>query len=316
MKASILAIGTELTSGQINNSNGQWISKMLKQHGIVTGAHLVVPDEPEIIQNALKFSQELGTVLFVTGGLGPTSDDLTREMIAQWSGQKLVYDEASWRSITERLSPRGIPVKEIQRQQCFFPEGASILQNRMGTANGFCLNVGKQTVFVLPGPPGEIAAVWEDHINSWLVENTKNLDATLTWSWDCLGVPESEVARRAEAALLGCHLEKAYRVHLPYVEFKLSFLKSELAVATTYANQLDKAFLDLKVTRDQQDVAKKLCQLLEPYPAVKIIDRLSNGFLLHRIYPFAKSLFKKNSLEILQKPKSENTESLVLELSP
>lgn len=147
MKASLIAVGTELTTGQIFNKNGSWLSQRLKNLGVEVTCHLVVPDDKAEMLRAMDFCSN-SDLVFVTGGLGPTSDDFTRDVIAEKAKAKLIFDESSWKHVTDRLTSRGYTVKEIQRQQCFFPEGSTILQNSQGTANGFLLKLAKQMYFV------------------------------------------------------------------------------------------------------------------------------------------------------------------------
>ena len=153
MKASILAIGTEITTGQIVNKNASTLSAKLKTFGVDVTFHLTVPDNRQLIMDALHFAENQSELLFVTGGLGPTSDDFTRDLISQWSGLKMLFNEGSWNHVQSRLFSRGFSVREMQRQQCYFPETSQILTNASGTANAFCFSLqrptGKKMVFVL-----------------------------------------------------------------------------------------------------------------------------------------------------------------------
>lgn len=301
MKASVLAIGTELTTGQITNSNSSWISARLKELGIQTSLHLTVPDDREVNLQSLKMCADNSDVVFVTGGLGPTSDDFTREVIAAWMGSKLEFDEASWQHIESRLKPRGIPVKEIQRQQCYFPKDAKVLGNREGTANGFQVQHGGKLVFVLPGPPREIAAIWQDHIHPWALEKTKGLDRIVTESWDILGLPESQVAEMAEQVLsklptaLASKLEVGYRVHLPYVELKLSYLKSCAPEFQATVESITRQFSKQEVLRDGVDAAKNFAAALEAYHDFCISDFTSGSFLISRLEPSLRNLTKSKA---------------------
>src|SRR6185312_1777937 len=122
MKTSILSIGTELTSGQILNSNAQWIAARLKDFGVLNSLQLTVPDERDQMLRGLEYCAQDIDVIFITGGLGPTTDDFTRLIIAEWSGKKLLWNEESWQHIVQRLSSRGRDIKDIQKQQAYFPE--------------------------------------------------------------------------------------------------------------------------------------------------------------------------------------------------
>ena len=243
MKASIIGIGTELTLGQILNRNAQWISEKLQLLGVETVIHLAVPDHEQLILESLDFTADRSDLIFTTGGLGPTTDDFTKEVIAKWTGKILQYDSASWDRIVEIFKNRGAVIREFQKQQAFFPAGADILTNNAGTANAFSMDLaGKYSnkkLYVLPGPPLEIETLWADHISQQLEVLCKDLDPYVTYSWDCQNAGESEIAFRTEAALQGCSLTKGYRVHKPYVEVKLSFYKSQLKEATPFIKALD-----------------------------------------------------------------------------
>jgi molybdenum cofactor synthesis domain-containing protein len=246
-RIAVLSIGTELTSGQIVNSNAAWISARLSEMGVQTSAHLVVPDDRPLIRKALAAASDISDFLFVTGGLGPTTDDFTREMIAEWTQRPLEWHEGSWTHIQNRLRSRGVPLRENQRQQCFYPKDSEVLPNSQGTANAFRLTWNGKTIIVLPGPPKEIEAVWNEHLASWLPSRFPDLDPWITKSWDVRG-PESLVAEIAENALGGCPFEKGYRVHSPMVEVKLSYHRSQEKEAAVWIEKLDKALSSLPTT--------------------------------------------------------------------
>lgn len=295
MKATILGIGTELVDGQVLNKNATWISEKLKNLGLTTALHLVVPDERKLITEALDFCAAHGDLLFVTGGLGPTTDDFTREVISTWTGLPLKFDEGSWQHIKERLEPRGYIVTEVQRQQCFYPEGATVLKNIQGTANAFFLEWRGKKIFILPGPPREIAAIWEDSIAEWLTKNTLHIDPYITRSWDTLGVGESDVATIAEEVLKDIPVEKGYRVHLPYVEVKISFFKSEEKKFTPYIEKITQALSHCLIARDQQDVAQLFSQALQNYSSVSIQDNITGSSLINRLMPVMKDFITTKS---------------------
>ncbi|WP_373999203.1 competence/damage-inducible protein A [Bdellovibrio bacteriovorus] len=285
MKAAIFGIGTELTDGQIVNKNASWISKKLKQRGLTTNAHLVVPDERRLMREGLEFCASKADLLFITGGLGPTSDDFTRDIVTEWAGVPLKFDEASWQHVNDRLTSRGYVVKEIQKQQCYFPEGSKVLKNMQGTANAFYLEAHGKKVFVLPGPPREIESVWDDYIADWLNEHTKHLDPFVTRMWDTMGVGESDVAVIVEDVLKNVTVEKGYRVHLPYVEVKLSYFKSQEKEMEKAVTDLTEALQFCTITRDAEDVAEVFAQKLKEINSICLIDEVTGQFLMNRLMP-------------------------------
>lgn len=285
----------------------------MRDLGVPTSLHLVVPDEADRIERALQYCAQNCDTLFVTGGLGPTSDDFTRDVVAHWAGRKLIWDEASWQHLKDRLQARHYAVRDIQRQQCYFPEGSEVLTNRMGTANAFYLSHQSKDIYVLPGPPGEIAAVWQDHLDSRLREKTRSVDALITRSWDTIGCGESEIADRVEEVLKGCPFEKGYRVHLPYVEFKITYLKSQGSQAEPWLRAIETCLAPMTVLRDGEDAAEKLASALQAFEQVIICDEIPGSFLLHRLFPFCKNLLRERKLSFvtswnkLQKDQSSRT---------
>lgn len=282
MRASIISVGTELTNGQILNKNAQWLAQKLDQYGIITDFQISTADDHATMLQALNLCVNT-ELLFVTGGLGPTTDDFTRDVVAKWANASLQFHQPSWDSIERALKMRGIPVREMQKQQCYFPENAKVLTNAIGTANGFQFTHNKQEIFVLPGPPREIASIWQDHIAGWLTKSTQNLDPWLTFSWDTLGLGESEIAFKTEEALKNYKINKSYRVHLPYVEVKLSLRKSELAQLKSALENVDLALASWTVTRNNEDIAKSLFDELKSFSNIFIYDSFSNGFFHQRI---------------------------------
>jgi len=295
MLIATLGIGTELTTGQIIDRNSSWISKNLKELGVPTSCHLVVPDDRALILDALRFLSERCDTLFVTGGLGPTTDDFTRDLISEWSKKPLIFDEASWLHVNQRLSSRGIQIRDSQRQQCYFPQGAKVLLNPEGTANAFQMKVDNKDVFVLPGPPSEIAAVWRESIDAYLREKTKDLDKYVTYSWDTMGLGESDVAHITELCLDGIEIEKGYRVHLPYVEVKVSFLESKKEVMLKAVERLNEALRDFTVTRNGEDVPQLMVEKLTTVSKIEVVDSLTGQVLIQRLMPTLKSYMSDKS---------------------
>jgi molybdopterin-biosynthesis enzyme MoeA-like protein len=244
-----------------------------------------VPDDRALILEALRFCAERCDTLFITGGLGPTTDDFTRELISEWSGLALEFHEASWEHVHTRLKSRAIEVRESQRQQCFFPKGATVLTNPEGTANAFQLRVFNKDVIVLPGPPNEIAAIWKSSVDAFVREKTRGLDKYVTYSWDTMGLGESDVAHLTELCLDGIAIEKGYRVHLPYVEAKVTFLESRLTELMPAIQRVEDALQGITVTRNGEDVPNLIAKKLAGVSKIQVVDSLSGQTVLNRLCP-------------------------------
>ena len=325
MKASILGIGTELTSGQILNSNAHWIAQKLKLLGVETVHHIVVPDERELILKALKFCSDPSIeFIFITGGLGPTSDDFTRDLVAEFWQKKMIFDESSWDYICDRLKQRGVPVREMQKQQCYFPEDCQILTNAQGTAHGFYFKNqvpnNLQNIFVLPGPPREIDCIWKDHIDFILQKLTHHINRQTTLTWDCLGISEPELAHLMEeiCAPFKSWVEIGYRVHPPYVECKIIFHESNRTHIERLINKIESDLSQWIVLRNGEDAVGKLIEKLKNFNLVEIEDSASNGLLLQRLCPqilkqkFALKIYQDNVLNLCGSSQPDRAEHIRL----
>lgn len=221
MKTSILAVGTELTSGQIVNTNAAFLSRVLTEMGAEVVLHLTVSDDRAAIMSALRTCEIVSDWIFVTGGLGPTTDDFTRDVVAEWTGKKNFFDQRAWQTLTDKLEKRGRRTVNSQRQQCYFPEGSSVLSNSKGTAEAFTLEVRGRRIWVLPGPPVEVEAVWNEEIVTTIRRAIPNGPRDRLLSWVCKGKPESEIGEIIEKIVKGTELRTGYRCFSPFVEVKL-----------------------------------------------------------------------------------------------
>lgn len=156
MKAVILSIGQELTSGQTVDTNSAWLSRKLGERGIETIEHRTVADQRRQIADAIAESVKKVDLLIVTGGLGPTEDDLTRFALADVLGVELVVDAAAMEHMEAFFRGRRWRMSESNRVQAMAPRGANMLPNLLGTAPGLSCRIGAADVYVMPGVPYEM----------------------------------------------------------------------------------------------------------------------------------------------------------------
>jgi nicotinamide-nucleotide amidase len=156
-RAIILSVGTELTEGVIANTHFRFLGSELKGLGFQVVRGEQIPDQLPLFRRALLRAAAEAELLLVTGGLGPTSDDLTREAIAGAAGVELEFQAEIWRQLGERYASSGQRLPEPNRRQAFIPQGFQALANDWGTAPGFCGRLGAGCfVAALPGPPSEL----------------------------------------------------------------------------------------------------------------------------------------------------------------
>lgn len=194
MNAEILSVGTELLMGQIVNSDAAYLSKGLNELGINVFYHTVVGDNPRRVKERLKEAFSRSDLILTTGGLGPTEDDLTKEMIAEFLGLAMVEHKPTTAKLNEFFCQIGRTMTPNNLKQAYFPEGSIILENPNGTAPGCLVEKDGRTIVVLPGPPRELIPMFDDWVRPYLVKKT---DAQITSRMlHIFGMGESEVAHR------------------------------------------------------------------------------------------------------------------------
>jgi nicotinamide-nucleotide amidase len=203
VRAGILVTGTEVLSGYVTDRNGPWISERLADLGVEVEEITVVGDRAEDLEGALRHMRELGLDLIVTsGGLGPTADDLTAEVVGRFAGRELVLDsemEQKIGRIIERFARRlrfdPEAVREANRKQALVPEGAVAI-DPAGTAPGLVVPADGQVVIVLPGPPRELQEMWPRALTTRPAkEILARTQPYRTMSIRMFGIPESELAK-------------------------------------------------------------------------------------------------------------------------
>ena len=168
MKTSILAVGTELLFGQTVNTNATFLSDKLNHMGFDVMYHFVVGDNPARLKAKLAEAFSDTDLVIMTGGLGPTQDDLTKEMVAEYMGRGMYLDEKVMEQLRGFFEKRGRTMTENNVKQAYLPEGCTPFYNASGTAPGFALSIDGKTAICLPGPPRELKWLWENGVREYL----------------------------------------------------------------------------------------------------------------------------------------------------
>jgi nicotinamide-nucleotide amidase len=235
VRAGIVVTGTEVLTGRIADRNGPWISEELAGLGVEVAHILVVGDRPEDLEAALRFMAAEGMDLIVTsGGLGPTADDLTAEIVARFAGLEMVLDEdmeekiaAILRNFARRFSFDEEAVREANRKQAMVPEG-SIALDPVGTAPGLVVPAGERVVIVLPGPPRELRPMWPRAVEARPVQAIlARATPLLAYTVRMFGIPESEIAKSLREIEAG-------GVELGQVEITTCLRKGEIEIDVRY----------------------------------------------------------------------------------
>jgi len=200
MRAEVISIGDELTTGQRLDTNSQWLSRELGDLGIRVLFHTTVGDELDANVEVFRRAIERADVVVATGGLGPTADDLTRDALAAVAGKSLMLHQPSLDHIQRLFAQRTRSMPERNRVQAMFPEGAIPIHNAHGTAPGIemCFDFpGRQAhLFALPGVPGEMKELWEDSVAPRLRQLIGVPRMIRHHVIKCFGVGESDLEQR------------------------------------------------------------------------------------------------------------------------
>ncbi len=193
MTAETISVGTEILLGNIVNSNAAYLAQQYAKFGIASYFQTAVGDNQERLTEALKQAASRSDLIVLTGGLGPTQDDITKETVAELLGKKLYKDQATMDRIEAFFAERGRTMAENNVRQAMIPEGAVLLENNNGLAPGILIETedGK-TYILLPGPPEELRAVWEANVEEYLRQKTG--DVIYSSMVKVCGRSESEVA--------------------------------------------------------------------------------------------------------------------------
>ncbi|MDO8954256.1 MAG: competence/damage-inducible protein A [Gammaproteobacteria bacterium] len=277
-RVGFLATGSELTTGEILNTNVQFMAQSLLEHGVEIGEHVLVDDRENNIISALDYLLTNHDAVIISGGLGPTSDDRTRFALSRFVDQELVFHTPSWQRIVERLTKRNIPIPENNRQQALFPESATVFPNLFGTADGCYLPFGNKHIFMLPGPPRECLPLFTECVLPILDTHQFYTNRSL-YRWRLMGVSESAIAEELEAIGKPFNLEFAYRAAYPYTDIKL--MLEHNAELDNIISLINSALQPYLITTGNAPISSVLKARLDQSTIVlTIVDNASNGLIM------------------------------------
>ncbi|MDU4891505.1 MAG: competence/damage-inducible protein A [Clostridium sp.] len=232
MRCEILAVGTEILLGDIVNTNAQYISKRLSEEGIFVYHQSVIGDNPERLKQAYELAFSRADLVITTGGLGPTKDDLTKEIAFEYFGMRSVCHEESLNQIKEYFEKINKPLGKTNEKQAYFPEEAIVLKNNNGTAPGCILEEAGKVLVMLPGPPREMKAMFEESVIPYLRKYSKEI--LVSKILRVIGVGES-----AAAELIGDLIDNENPTVAPYAkEGEMIFRITARAESEEVANKL------------------------------------------------------------------------------
>jgi competence/damage-inducible protein CinA-like protein len=294
IRAGIVVTGTEVLTGRIADANGPWVSERLAEYGVEVAHIMVVADRPDDLEAALRFMAAEGMDLIVTsGGLGPTADDLTAEVVARFAGRQMLLDEEMEAKIAEILSGFArrfrldeAALREANRKQAMVPDGAVAL-DPVGTAPGLVVPAGELAVIVLPGPPRELQPMWEAAVETEPVKRILSRATPLrAYTMRMFGVPESEIAKSLREMEAG-------GLEIDAVEITTCLRRGEIEIDVRYrdeASETAEAVREALVQRhrsetfsvDGETIDAQVARLLRGH-RLGLAESCSGGLLAARI---------------------------------
>lgn len=287
MNAIILSIGNELLSGKTVNSNASYIGRKLSEVGIAVREIQTIADDATAIRNSLDRGLSQFELVFMTGGLGPTHDDITKKVVADFFDAELVFREDVMAMVEERFRSINVKMPEVNRNQALVPEGATVLENTAGTAPGMRMDKDDASVFIMPGVPAEMKAIMREHILPYLREKSGSVPLEVR-QYRTTSIPESKLYERCRAILEA------------YPDFQIAFLPRFTGVDIRLSVPASRSDLLQKLSRFEQKLHETVGKyiytvgkenieevvqalMLERGLTLAVAESCSGGLIQHRL---------------------------------
>jgi nicotinamide-nucleotide amidase len=301
VRAGIVVTGTEVLNGRVSDRNGPWLAERLREVGVDHAYTVIVGDRPGDMHDALRFmaDREMNIVL-TSGGLGPTADDLTADVVGSFQGRSMELDEALSERIAEIVKPLlkrwpNIDPQAIElanRKQATIPAGATVLEP-VGTAPGLIVppaetGAAGPTVVVLPGPPRELQPMWEEALRTDAMRSAlKGAGVYVQRMLRLFGIPESEIAETLRAA-------EREGVDLERLEITTCLKRGEIEVVTRYEPDAETVYgafegvvkarhADTLFSQDGSSVDDQVAALLRGTLTIATAESCTGGLLAARL---------------------------------
>jgi len=295
MRIEIICTGDEVLTGATVNTNFSFISQKLGDVGVTVQWGTTVGDDRETLLQAFQLAAERVDAVIVNGGLGPTVDDLSQEMAAQAAGVELVFSEEWHAKMEELFRRRSRVMPPSNRKQAMLPAGAELIDNPIGTACGFALDIGKARFFFTPGVPRELHRMLEEQIIPRLLARSGRQTVSFLKRFHSYGIGESHadsLLAGIEAMVPDGSLKLGFRAHYPQLETKLAVRGADVEdirrKLAPVEQEVRKRLGNFILAEDDQKLeGVALDELSRRQASLAIVETFTGGAVAARIAPLA-----------------------------
>ncbi len=289
MQLDIISIGDELLIGQTLNTNAHWIAKELNNIGFTIRQQLSISDSEEAILTAVDEALKHTKVILITGGLGPTSDDLTMPVLNKYFVGKLIKNEQVYQDIEKMITSRGFEMNQLNQNQAIVPDNCTVIRNAHGTAPGLLFEKGEQVIIAMPGVPFEMKAMVTDTVIPLLKEKYE-LPEIVHQLVYTQGLPESKLAEMLAdwEKNLPKSIKLAYLPSAGRVKLRLSstgkdriFLQQQIELEVKKLTELIPQYIYSVTTENLESIIGE--KLLQQKATLSTAESCTGGYLAHLI---------------------------------
>lgn len=288
MKATIITIGDEILIGQIIDTNSAWLGEQLSLLGIKVHQIISISDTPEDIKHTVDQQMATSDILILTGGLGPTKDDITKKALAEHFDSELKFDVKTFARIKKYFDSRGIPVLKAHEEQCYMPSKAEILDNDLGTAPGMLFSIDGKMILSMPGVPYEMKWIFQNSFLPIYMERVPTEKFIYHKTIKTVGKGETIIAEEIMDILdqFPPHMSIAYLPSIGSVRLRLSSISDidTAAEVDRYADMITERLGHWVYGTDKDDLETAV---LELYRAKKMTlataESCTGGLVAHRL---------------------------------
>ena len=241
LSAEIVTTGTEILLGEIVDTNAAWIAQQLRDVGVNLYYKTTVGDNEARVRSVIELGLERSDVIIVSGGLGPTKDDITRQAIAAATERPLVMNPDALETLKARFARFGAQMTENNLQQVMIPTGATLIENPVGTAPGFIVETERGTVIALPGVPREMKHLMQETVLPYLRERLNNQGIIRRRVLRMVGIGESAIDDRLQDFMTWSNPTVGLAAHTAQCDVRITARAESAAEADTMLDALEAA---------------------------------------------------------------------------